>query len=163
MNQSPELIIEAARAKIGLPFRHHYRPSDVCVGGLVTLNNCLTRGLDDEGFDCSGLIIASVCAATAMQVADWPRKFRHLKQMEDLATAEDSQPGDAILFREYPVDNKPARTHMGIFVAKHRAIHANGISGYVDEGKVQGDFELIRTIPAQNLLKLLDVQQTVAG
>lgn len=143
-------IIEAARLRIGLPFRHHFKPENVCHEGTATTLDCMERGMDSEGYDCSGLVIASICDVLGIKSQQWPKEYRHLNQLKNLEEACELTVGDTVLFYQ----EKPGRTHMGIFVATDLVIHSSGISKEVEESKVIGNIERLGVIPASTLCKL---------
>lgn len=150
-----EAVIEAGRTRIGEPFRNHFFPIDDCAGGSVTLNDCLTRGMDEHGYDCSGLVIASICEAAGICTADWPRQFRHLRQMDKiLSSYRDPEPGDIRVYHWPPTETHKRIRHMGIFVDDDHTIHASNNKSQVVEGQVKGKLELLRTIPLSVMLEV---------
>ncbi len=141
-------IVKAARTRIGVPFRHHFKPYNLCEGGIVTVDACMERGMDGESYDCSGLVIASLCDVLGILPEQWPRDYRHVNQLEELAETKRPDVGDVLLFFPEPVANKPRRTHIGIFATEQSTIHASGISNYVEEGQVEGVFREIKVVPS---------------
>lgn len=150
MSEFGKKIIESARARVGKPFRHHFKPENICEYGKTTLAQCMEVGMNDEGYDCSGLVIASICEVLAMSPPSWPAQYRHLEQMKSLETSIEPLTGDALIFYQ----QNPSRTHMGIFVSERVVIHASGISGIVEEGVVLGDIQRTATIRLETLLAL---------
>ena len=151
MSNVGEGIVDAARSRVGLTFRHHFKPENLCEYGSITVDACMSKGMDDDGYDCSGLVIASVCEAMGAETSSWPANYRHLNQLKSLEQSSEPEPGDVLLFY-----HKPPRTHMGIFVVRNIVIHASGISEVVEEGKVEGDIERIGIIPVKRLLEIVE-------
>lgn len=147
-------IVGAARSRIGVPFRHHFKPRDLCEGGGITVDSCMERGLDSDGYDCSGLVVASLCDVLGISTSEWPHNFRHVKQLERLIAESDLTFGDVLLFDSETEHGIPRRTHIGIFVARQCVVHASGLNGVVEEGKVEGDITDIRVIPSSALMEL---------
>jgi cell wall-associated NlpC family hydrolase len=147
-------IVSAARSRIGRPFRHHFKPFNLCKDGIITANACMEKGMDNEGYDCSGLVIASLCDVLGILPEHWPRDYRHVNQLEELAETKTPDVGDVLLFLPVSVTDKPRRTHIGIFATEHTTIHASGISDYVEEGQVEGMFREVKTIPSFDLAGL---------
>lgn len=151
MGNFVESLVETARAHIGEPFRHHFRPENLCQYGKVTLDSCMTRGVNREGYDCSGLVIASICEVLGKNPREWPRQYRHLKQLRVLEEIKEPVLGDMLIFYQ-----KPPRTHMGLYIADDAVIHASGLSGVVEEGAVQEEITQTTVISAQQLLSLVE-------
>ena len=145
-------IVAAARARIGAPFRHHFKPENICGGGTVTVDACMERGLDSIGYDCSGLVISSLCDILGIRPQQWSRNYRHAKQLEKLAEPKRPTEGDVLLF--YPIHADRTRRHIGIFVTEQCTIHASGLLGQVDEARVAGVFRNVKVIPAATLMGL---------
>jgi hypothetical protein len=147
--------ISCARKNLGAPFAHHFKPSNGCDGGRVTLDSCMLKGLDRySGFDCSGLIIISICDALMMDLSQWPHKLRHTQQIVKLASEGNGKSGDIRLYTSYN-----ERIHIGLATGPDTAIHASGVSQKVEEGIVTdkyGDFVNIQHIPLSRVLRFLD-------
>ena len=152
-NYSSE-IIEAARLRVGSVFRHHFKPQDLCENGTITINTCMERGMDSVGYDCSGLVIASLCEVLNLNPQQWPKEYRHLNHLKELEESTDPNEGDILLFYPELTKYSPRGTHMGIFVAEHCVIHASGLSGFVEEGAVKGVFERVGVIPHSTFLSI---------
>jgi cell wall-associated NlpC family hydrolase len=152
MSKVSEEIVDAAQTRLGLPFKHHFKPENLCEFGQITINSCMDKGMDDDGYDCSGLVIASICDVIGIEASNWPADYRHLHQLKSLEE-ENLEPnsGDVLLFYQ-----KPPRTHMGIFITRKTVIHASGISRLVEKGTVEGDIERVGVIPVKRLLGLLE-------
>lgn len=146
-------IVDAGRQYIGARFRDHFDPTDPCNRGTVTSDICMERGLgEDGGFDCSGLVIASICTALNMQPRQWPQEYRHARQLSILQEdSYESKKGDVALFY---LDGLRS-IHLGILAANLTVIHASERTGYVEEGTVRGDISKIRVIPQDKLLELI--------
>lgn len=133
MSSLGQRLVAAARSRLGQPFRHHYKP-DNCLNGTVTVDSCMERGLGPQYYDCSGLVIASLCQIIGISVDKWPRNYRHQGQMEDELTSftHEPVPGHVVLLRGVG-RNGLATTHMGILAARCKIIHASGSQGAVVE------------------------------
>jgi hypothetical protein len=96
---------------------------------------CMERGLDnDPGYDCSGLVIASVCDVLGVATSAWPPNLRHAKQLLALSqTAEDPRIGDALLYVSYKQPDAKLVTHIGVFAEAGVVVHASGVTGMVEE------------------------------
>lgn len=116
-------LIESGRSRFGKPFAHHFKPNQ-CAGGLQTTETCWDRGLDDSGYDCSGFVIASICDVLDLQVDEWPRDQRHIRQLLKTANPGVSPVvGDVVI----TVDPKNQdRVHAGIYTGYGRMLHADG-------------------------------------
>lgn len=146
-------VIESARGRVGAPFRHHYKPENLCDGGRITVDTCMERGMDSSGYDCSGLVIASICDVLAIDAGTWPRHLRHTKQLEALALEQDFEAGDILLHH-----SKNGRTHMSIATGQGESIHASGVTKLVEEGEVTdkyGPFEVVQAIAIDALYRMI--------
>lgn len=146
-------MVHAARLKVGRPFRHHFKPENLCEGGATTVTACMEHGLDDEGYDCSGLAIASICEALGIGVERWPQDFRHTKQLASLAIRALAKPGD---LRVYLSSNQ--RMHLGIAISDTEDIHASGVAEVVEEGIAvdkYGSFIDVRTISLDSVCEIV--------
>lgn len=146
-------VVEAARSHVGEPFRHHFEP-DICEGGAVTLDSCMERGMDSAGFDCSGLVIASVCDVLDIQPEEWPRDYRHIRQFEALADDQPTLPGDVLLIDSRTESGRQHRTHVGIVSGPETIIHANGLTAIVEEGWTEEIVTGVRSLPILTLASL---------
>lgn len=143
MTQFGNEVLAAARARVGQPFAHHFKPTNECDDGQITIDACMTRGMDDEGYDCSGLAIISVCEVLGVGTERWPKELRHLNQMAlSLRMIREPVAGDLGIYRSI----KSRSLHAGIFATGQTVVHASGISKEVEEGMVQGA-ELMLVIP----------------
>lgn len=153
MGELGEEVIKSARARIEMPFRHHFKPVNLCESGRLTVEKCMERGMDPQGYDCSGLAIASLCEVLDVSPAEWPREDRHTQQLAKLATNEGGNQGDFRLY--YSSGN---RIHLGVVTSAQEVIHASGLTKVVEEGIVtdpSGSFEAVRAIAVESLVKLL--------
>lgn len=154
MSELGREVVESARSRIEMPFRHHFKPINLCENGRLTVDECMERGMDPQGYDCSGLAIASLCEVLGISTAGWPREFRHTQQLAELATDEESRPGDFRLY--YSAGN---RIHLGVATSAQEVVHASGLTKVVEEGIVtdpSGSFEAVRTIAIDSLTRLLE-------
>lgn len=152
MSEFGNEVLSSARARIGTPFRHHFKPVNVCESGQFTTDECMRRGMDTQGYDCSGLAIASLCEVLGVSTHEWPRELRHTQQLAVLAADQDFEPGD---WRLYYANG---RIHIGIATASQEAVHASGLTNVVEQSVVEnpkGPFEAVRVIAAKSLLKVL--------
>lgn len=146
-------VLESARQKIGEPFRHHFKPTNMCEGGRLTVDNCMERGMDSTGYDCSGLAIASLCEVLHLELSQWPRDLRHAQQIAELAVDDEPQPGDLRLYY-----SSKGRIHIGIATESAEAIHANGLTNVVKESVVvdpSGAFEAVRAVAVDGLYRAI--------
>jgi len=143
-------VVAAARAHKGKPFRHHFKPENLCDNGRKTVDSCMERGMDDDGFDCSGLVIASLCEVLKINAREWPRELRHVRQLTEYEERTRSKIGDIAIF----YFTNSSRLHTGILTNDRTAIHASGISGEVEENKVLGEIARVGIIPAEKLLEI---------
>jgi cell wall-associated NlpC family hydrolase len=148
-------IVKAGRSRVGKPFQNHFKPDNLCDSGTFTLDSCINRGMSDEGYDCSGFIIACVAEAFGTDSACWPAELRHVSQMQPLCGEYPASEGDILVYYPELIDGKKTRTHIGIYVAEGIALHANGMTGVVDEGAVTGGIERVGVIPWSKLALLL--------
>lgn len=128
MSELGDKLITSARSHIGAPFRHHFKPENLCLGGTITTGSCMERGMDPAGYDCSGLVIASMCRVLDMQPQEWPHHLRHAKQLEVFATDKPFEPGD-VQFYYY----EDGGVHMGISTMPDICVHASGRTRLVEE------------------------------
>lgn len=88
-----------------------------------TVDACMEVGLSPVAFDCSGLVIHSLCTVLGTPTAAWARERRHVRQMYDLreaATKHDFLPGNLAIFGAYrDIDNvsRLVPTHIGVILA----------------------------------------------
>jgi hypothetical protein len=154
MSELGNQIARSAETRIGAPFRHHFRPVNLCESGKQTVDECMERGMDSlEGYDCSGLAIASLCEVLHISTNEWPRELRHTQQLAELAVDKEFEPGDVRLY--YSHNN---RIHLGIATSTEQAIHASGLTSLVEQSIVtdpSGSFEATRVIAAQSLFAAL--------
>lgn len=128
MSELGDELITAARVRIGQPFRHHYKP-DVCQSGRITTDTCMENGMDNRGYDCSGLVIASICDVLGVEATTWSRDFRHVRQL-DLGQCEGiCRPGNILLY----FGEEFSRAHVSIATLGGRAIHASGKTKNIKE------------------------------
>ncbi len=130
-NLNQELLI-VAEENIGRPFRHHFKPN-LCNGGWETIDTCMEAGMDQNGFDCMGLVIYSLCKVLDIDSTNWPRELRHSLQLRALAHDRSHlRYGDILLIESLSPENRPYMTHMGFYEDASTIIHASGISGVVE-------------------------------
>ena len=128
-------VLAAARARVGEPFRHHFKPDNECDDGQMTTESCMNRGMDNDGYDCSGLAIVSVCEVLNVGTERWPQDLRHLNQMAmRLRMTCDPIAGDLVIYRSL----ESRSLHAGIFATGQTVVHASGRSKEVEESVVQG-------------------------
>jgi cell wall-associated NlpC family hydrolase len=109
-------------------------------------------GMDDGGYDCSGLVIASICEALGLNASNWNRDYRHLRQIERLAK-DGIVPniGDILVF--YPENETETWTHMGIMATASSTIHADGIHKQVVESPTEEISTNYKVVPLQLLIE----------
>ena len=153
MSELGNEVLRRARQYLDAPFRHHYKPDNLCGHGKRTEDNCMERGMDRTGFDCSGLAIASLCDVLNISPSKWPREIRHTTQLRVLETDDLFEPGDWRFFY-----NSKNQTHLGIATETKEVVHASGVTSRVEEGEVEdpsGEFRAIRVVTIGSLLKAL--------
>lgn len=150
MTELGQEILKSASSRIDAPFRHHFKPTNLCESGKWTVDACMERGMNPLGYDCSGLAIASICDVLGMSPAEWPRELRHTQQLSPLASNEPFQPGDIRLFY-----NTNQTIHLGITTSNETVVHASGLSKIVEKSHVTGQIETTRTITAEQLSKFV--------
>ena len=121
-------FISSAQSRIGARFQHHFKPNDYCFKGRITIQKCMEKGMTDEGYDCSGLVIASLCDVLGLKHSEWPISLRHQAQLKTEAADVDPKLGDIVLFG----------SHIAVYAAPEQYVHASGISKIVEEGKISG-------------------------
>lgn len=131
-------LVKVARQELGRPFRHHFKPENLCNGGNITVNTCMEIGMDPVGYDCMGLVIASICKVNGINVINWPREFRHSLQLNKLATDAAPEFGDVLLIESQSNEGYRYLTHMGLHIDTGIVLHANGRTKVVDESYVAG-------------------------
>ena len=146
-------MVEVARSYLDAPFSHHFSPHNLCQSGAITISSCMEQGLDAEGFDCSGLVIASVCEVVGIQTKDWNPNYRHLEQFKSLESRQPPELGDILLFYPDMASKTRVLPHVGIRTVGENVIHSSGKSGIVEEGQVEGRFEKIGAVPLLELVR----------
>ena len=138
-------VLAAARSHIDEPFAHHFIPNNECNDGQTTIETCMQRGMGSEGYDCSGLVIASICEVLGVGTEQWPQQLRHLNQMAiSLRMTRDPIAGDLIIYRSI----KSRSLHAGIFAAGKMVVHAGRLGKKVEEGVVQGSEQMLVIPPS---------------
>ena len=158
MSEFGKEVLTSAQARVGAPFRHHFKPDNFCDGGRTTVDSCMERGMDASGYDCSGLVIASICDVLALDTSEWPRHLRHTQQLDALATEQPSEPGDILMHH-----SSNGRIHMSITTGRGEGIHASGVTRAVEEGEVTdkyGSFEVVKAIAADALYRMIKERRT---
>lgn len=148
-------VVAAVLSKKGLPFRHHYKPVNLC-GGVFTRQECMEVGMDGRGFDCSGLVIASVCTAAHVDVREWDDEYRHVPQLMGLSVDTEPEAGDALIMRRV-TGPRPPRNHMGILIKTGTIAHASGKTQKVEIEDLETVVEpgsILRVVPLSVLIKL---------
>lgn len=123
----------------------HQRYSDCQLDS--TLPECMTIGMEPNGFDCSGLVIRSICDALGKKPTDWNPDLRHVRQMaKEMDHTMFSRPelGDIALFGAFVGGENQSHltvTHAGITVSvkkygESRMIHAQCIDNRVSNGRI---------------------------
>ena len=125
MTQIRDSFIAEACLRFGDPYDEHYTGADPCRdenGAVYDSPVCLERGLNTngEGFDCMGLVIASLARTLEMPTHNWPVDYRHLEQFDPLAENRAGEPGDIVVF--YHRLGRP--NHMGVLLEPKTIIHA---------------------------------------
>ena len=86
-------------------------------------DECMERGMDPQGYDCSGLAIASICDVLNISTREWPRHLRHTQQLASLAIDATFQLGDLRLY--YSANG---RIHLGVATSTEKVVHASGLT-----------------------------------
>lgn len=154
MNTTGNQLVAEMQSHIGAPFRHHFKPENLCNGGRITVNACMERGMDSVGgFDCSGLVIASMSRILQIDPTAWPRALRHTQQFAAHATEKPFEPGDVTFYI-----SGNGLIHMGVAATPQESIHASGISKMVEQGvatDVHGEFTAIHALAADHLADIV--------
>jgi cell wall-associated NlpC family hydrolase len=79
----------------------------------------------ETGFDCSGLVNFVFHQAAGLVL---PREAREISRVGEKITREELQPGDLVFFNTL---RRPF-SHVGIYLGKHRFIHAPSRGGQVE-------------------------------
>lgn len=143
-------MVDSVRRRIGAPFRHHFEPDNLCLDGTETNDSCMERGMDAGGYDCSGLVIASLCDVLGITTERWPRELRHAEQLMWMTTNEEHSPGDVRVFM-----SRSGRPHVAIASSERWVIQASGITKAVEQGVVKdrdGAAAMSRTIALDSLV-----------
>lgn len=118
MNLGIEILDVAAEFR-GAGFQDHFQP-DLCQHGSHTVEHCFDVGLGQQGlFDCSGLVIASLCEVGGIPAEDWNPGYRHAQQMAELAENRAPQHGDVVVFYKHNAihGQDPAPKHVALYVS----------------------------------------------
>lgn len=153
MSELGKKILERAESHVDAPFRHHFKPANLCEGGRHTVPECMERGMDPDGYDCSGLAIASIAEVLRIEAHKWPKELRHTQQLATLAIEAAAEPGDLRLFY-----SPNGRIHLGVASETEEVVHASGLTNIVEKSVVvdpSGSFETVKTIPAERFLGIL--------
>ena len=127
MNSFRPELLKSVQSKLGMPFAEHFQPNE-CQGGVLTLDSCMEKGLDAQrGYDCSGLIIASLCEVLEISTAQWPHEFRHAVQMRAVATGGTQPKRGDVVYMSHP--EKSWYKHLGVMSDPHKFIHATPYQG----------------------------------
>jgi len=146
-------LLRAAEEKVGAPFRHHYKPN-LCQGGRITVTTCMEYGMDNMGYDCSGLAIRSLCDVLGVNHKDWPMQLRHSYQLNSFACERTAEPGDIMLIESESDTGYRYNTHIGIQTDEDGIlIHASGKSRLVERSIPMGVILQQSTIDMRQLLK----------
>lgn len=152
MNLGTELLDVAAEFR-GAGFQDHFQP-DLCQHGSQTVEHCFDVGLGQQGlFDCSGLVIASLCEVEGIPVEDWNPGYRHAQQMAELAENRAPQHGDVVVFYKQGPAQEPAPKHVALYVSENWYLDVGNL-GVVDFRSPPDDsvFTQVRPINPANLL-----------
>jgi hypothetical protein len=114
----------------------------------------MQNGMDDRGYDCSGLVIASVCEIVKIETSNWPRQYRHLLQIFMLRQDITARDGDMLIFYDELNRWGTNRIHTGIKSGENQVVHVSGITNRIEEGAVDGVFRKIATVPIETLVNL---------
>jgi cell wall-associated NlpC family hydrolase len=121
-------MVAAAEARMGCPYVAHDSVADGCDGGIISSDLCMTVGLDNNGYDCGGLVVASLADILDITLAEYPTTLRHHTQMAELAAPRHvAQIGDIWLQRT--TRGQPA--HVGVFTYLGSVVHANNTTNTV--------------------------------
>lgn len=149
-NSLREKVIDSASNRIGQPFVHHFKP-DLCAHGTRTPRICYEHGLGQDGYDCSGLVIASLCDVLDMATEQWPEDIRHVTQLHTrLAEEAEPEAGDILIYA----------SHIGILTSHVSLIHPSKprgkVPGKVEETVDEHYFRKYKVIPLEKILAELD-------
>ena len=133
------------------------RSSEVCFE--LPTDQCLTSGIGPEHFDCSGLVVASLCEVLGLATCDWPMGRRHARDMWQEADDPHSasmfiktEPREGALLvmrRHYDIGGRRQEVAGHIAVVSCvgddnlRYIHANPANGIVEERQLKSSRNLL--------------------
>lgn len=153
MSEMGNELVKAARHELGRPFRHHHKPN-VCEGGHITLDSCMENGMDPRGYDCTGLVVASLCSVLGIEASRWPRDYRHSNQLHGFADDVDPDFGDILLIESQSDSGYQYMTHAAVQLGPDQVLHANGRTKVVDESEVMGIVTGIRRINTDDFARM---------
>lgn len=144
MSELSQRFISSALDLAGRPFKQHYGKFVPCSNGIYTDPTCMERGLDlhGEGYDCTGLVITSICRALRVPVRAWPLAYRHTDQLDALAESREPKIGDVIVFNRHGF----RAVHVGILIDDDLMLHATdeaGESVQLDPARLKKDDDFI--------------------
>lgn len=156
-------LIQAARSHIGKPAIIHQRYAGNCLEG--TSQACREYGVGPDAFDCSGLVIHSICQTAGLEPKNWPLEMRHVRDMwqaaeggdQGLAISQQIEPGSLLVTpRKWLVGGVQQKMpgHIGIVSRVEDDevwfIHANPKAGLVEEVQLKDTDNVIGAMVMTN-------------
>lgn len=141
-------LIKAARHQIDKPTVIHKYLVPGCWRQPQTLPSCMEVGLDETGFNCSGLVIHAVATVLDIRPTDWPHHLRHTRQMWQAADSASPEgfirdPAGSIgsllvMRRRWTINGEdiPMPAHIGIVSGIDNAGTPIVIQAHAGEGRV---------------------------
>lgn len=128
-------LVKAALMYVDSSFVDHTRAAG-CYNRMQTEQRCMSTGLGNDGFDCSGLIVRAMSDVIGKEDCDWASRIRHVPQLcvEDARMTSEqlrSQPiGALVVYSQFQTAKDgsshiviPA-AHVGIYVGGNQIVHA---------------------------------------
>lgn len=140
------------------PFVHHFKPEDTCQNGRITNSDCMERGLglDDRGYDCSGLVVASLCETLDIAITDYNPELRHVRQMAALIkpSSQSTEIGDIAFKLTEDGTHAFVVVHVDPVSGGATAIHAS-----IDTGDVTTDIVPVSKLNGMQRIQVTDLVQ----
>jgi hypothetical protein len=134
-------LAAAMRTHIGQPFQHHFSPENLCERGRTTVDQCMERGLGPNKWDCSGLVLASLCEVLGLSNAAIPWDLRHAVQIDEILgndLREIAESGDIITLIN-PDLHANHGVHIGVMTISDFGESMVHVRGGADQAVVEGE------------------------
>lgn len=142
-------------------------------------NRCLVEGIGPSQFDCSGLVIASICQSLGIPTKSWSHRLRHVRDIWQEANEPsgssvfvkiEPQIGSLLIFRKFYTiegERQEVAGHIGIVTHvegdKLKYIHANPAKGVVEESEATFHQRILGAVMLRNeaAIELADFEANV--